>query len=125
MSEVPAQRPRDDLAGAGRHWRRAQHRRRRARMTQRGGLTLLIGLGSTLLAGLFVGLWIAGTEGSDPVELEIQLVSVAAPPPPLAPRELFERLPETRAALELGLHLRVRALREIQRCEQIQPDDRF
>ncbi len=71
-------------------------------MTQRGGLTLLIGLGSTLLAGLFVGLWIAGSRGSDPVELEIQLVSVAAAPPPLAPRELFERLPVTRAALELG-----------------------
>ncbi len=71
-------------------------------MTQRGSLTLLIGLASTLLAGLCVGLWIAGTRGSDPAELQIQVVSVAALAPPLAPRELFERLPVSPAVLELG-----------------------
>ena len=101
-SEPRSQRPSDALTGGGRHWRRAQDRRRRLRLTQRGSLTLLIGLGSTLLVGLFVGVWIAGTRASAPAALEIRFAPLTPLPPPLAPRELFERLPVTRASLELG-----------------------
>ena len=54
------------------------------------------------MAGLFVGVWIAGTQASAPAELEIRFAPLTPLPPPLAPRELFERLPVTRASLELG-----------------------
>jgi hypothetical protein len=94
-------RPIDDLAGPGRHWRNAQQRRRSARLSRRGRLTLAVGLGSAVLTGVVVGLWIAGTGRPDPRPSTVALEPVAAAPPPLAPASAFERLPVTRATLDL------------------------